>query len=88
MEQINTLESQLSEAKAARDKEEKDFKYRLSEIAQEMKSQKTRLDREAEKAKVSSEELGWRSFIGSESDFSISIALKQDLKIDRLINFL
>ena len=55
MEQINTLESQLSEAKAARDKEEKDFKYRLSEIAQEMKSQKTRLDREAEKAKVSSE---------------------------------
>ncbi|CBY11094.1 unnamed protein product [Oikopleura dioica] len=52
VEQINSLESQLSEAKTAREKEEKDFKYRLSEIAQEMKSQKTRLDREAEKAKV------------------------------------
>ena len=53
MEQINALETQLNEAKTARENEEKDFKYRLSEIAQEMKSQKTRLDREAEKAKVS-----------------------------------
>merc|ERR1711962_1494798 len=55
LEEINNLKSELEKHQKLSEKhaeEEKEFKYKLANLAEEMKNQKSRLDREADKAKV------------------------------------
>ena len=55
LKQINELKIEIENQKLIIEKhaeEKKDFSYKLSGLAQEMKNQKIRLDRETEKSKV------------------------------------